>query len=52
VSDANVLSGDEVERDREEAGENDGIDPGGRTIRARGRWNWLGNLIRGRRSRS
>lgn len=41
----NDTPGDEVEQGREEAGENDGTDPGGRAIRARGRWKWLRRLI-------
>jgi len=48
MSDTNVLPGDEVERGREEAGENDRTDSGGST-RARGRWKWLRSLILGPR---
>jgi hypothetical protein len=50
VSDANVLPADEAERGRDEDGENDRTNPGGRTILARGRWKRLRNLILGLRS--
>ena len=52
VSDDNVLPGDEVERGHNEAGENDRIDLGGRTIQARGRWRWLQDLTLGWKSGS
>lgn len=50
VSDTNALPGDEVERGREEAGEDDRTDSDGWSTRARGRWKWLGSLILGPRS--
>jgi len=50
MDDTSVLPGDEVERGREEAGEDDRTDSDGRTTRARGRWKWLRSLILGRRS--
>jgi len=50
TSDTNVLPGDEVERGREEAGEDDRTDSDGRTTRGGRRWKWLRSLILGPRS--
>jgi hypothetical protein len=52
VSDDNVLHRDAVEHGHDEAGENDRIDLGGRTIQARGRWRWLRDLTLGQKSGS